>query len=165
MRSGGSPPAATVRNFNAYIERVGTGALLALLELSIVNSPDTNWDYIRTFDASGDHTHVVAIPDHDHAITLPAHNHDPDYGIYADNQYPQGVRVTIDGIDRTVALGGPWAASNAAIDIELNITDYLVNAAGGLRQNHTIVISCASGQGEVEVGVEMLCSIQAIAVS
>jgi hypothetical protein len=39
-----------------------------------------------------------------------------------------------------------------------------VEAAGGLRQNHTIVFGCASGQGEIEVEIDMLLSIQAIAM-
>lgn len=163
---GGSPASPTVRRFNCAIERTGglsdeIGSLL----LDMEPASAANWDYIRTYDASGDHTHGITIPDHDHDITIPAHSHTPSYGIYADTVHPQTVGVMIDGIDRTAALGGPWALSNVAIDLELNITDYLVNASGGLRQNHTIVISCASGRGEVEVGVEMLCAIQAIAVS
>jgi hypothetical protein len=100
-----------------------------------------------TNDASGDHTHTMT------------------YGIFADTVYPAGINVSINGIDRTVALGGPWGTTGATTgDIEVDITTYLVNASGGLRQNHTIEFSCTSGRGEIEAEVASLLTIQAIAV-
>ena len=88
------------------------------------------------------------------------------YGLYADTVYPAGVTISINGIDRTAALGGPWGSTGSSTgDVELDITDYLVNAAGGVRQNHEIVFGCASGQGEVEVEVNNLVTIQPIAVT
>ena len=110
------------------------------------------------------HTHTVTVPDHTHAITMV-------YGLYEDNvgadgsYYPKVISMWIDGIDRSVALGGPWAAaSNTPVDVEFEITSYLVEAAGGLRQNHTVEFRCASWQWDIEVECDLLLTIQAIAV-
>ena len=86
------------------------------------------------------------------------------YGIYQDTLYPTTISVYINGTDRTTALGGPWASGGASVDVELEITDYLAQATGGLRQNHTVQFRCSSGQGEIEAEIDMLVSIQAIAV-
>jgi hypothetical protein len=165
----------TARRFNTLIRRSSGGDLLALLELNIAAaSASTTWQAAKTFTASGDHTHALTISDHTHdlelsdhthSVTVPSHDHTMNYGLFADTIYPQSINVAIDGVDRTAALGGPWAPSNAAVELELDITDYLADAAGGLRQDHTITVSCTSGRGEVEVGCEMLCTIQPIAVS
>lgn len=128
---------------------------------------------LRTFDASGDHSHDVTVPNHSHNVTIPnhthsldipGHNHSMSYGLYADTNYPQGISLSIDSVDVTAALGGPWAPSNAGIDIELDITDYLVNASGGLRQNHTLKFEATGGQGEVVMECDMLVTVQPIAV-
>lgn len=63
--------------------------------------------------------------------------------------YPQGVGIRINGINVTSELGGPWAATNAAIDIELDISNYIRNAIGGLYQIHTVELYCATVYGEV----------------
>ncbi len=66
--------------------------------------------------------------------------------------HPSDITITIDGIDQTSALGGPWASAvNTPIDIELDITSYIVNAAGGLYQQHSIVFGCGSRYGEIGV--------------
>lgn len=67
--------------------------------------------------------------------------------------HPSDITVTIDGVDRTTELGGPWAAGavNTPIEIELDISDYIVNAVGGLYQRHSIVFSCGSRFGEIGV--------------
>lgn len=118
----------------------------------LVTAPPGGRD-IYTFGASGDHTHIV-----------PAHAHDLTYGIYEDSTHPQTISLEINGIDRTVELGGQWALTNVSADVEIDITDFLVNAVGGLQQNHSIVFSCASGQGEIEAEIDLLVSIQAIAI-
>ena len=51
--------------------------------------------------------------------------------------YPQGISIYIDGVDRTTALGGPWAPSNAAVDVTLDISDYIVDLED-IYQTHTI---------------------------
>lgn len=111
----------------------------------------------------GGHSHSVTIPNHTH--TVPNHTHAQAYGISDDSVRPNTVSVWIDGTDRTSALGGPWGGGGSAIDVTLDITEYLVNAAGGLRQKHTVELKCSSGQGEIEATVELYETIQAIALS
>lgn len=67
--------------------------------------------------------------------------------------YPSDVSISIDGVDVTSALGGPWNAGggNAEIDVDVDITDYIINAAGGLYQDHTIVFTCLARSGEVRL--------------
>jgi len=103
-----------------------------------------------TEDSSGDHTHD---------ITLPNHTHELDYGINDDTDYPDSVGIKINGVDRTSALGGPWGIGGTAIDIELDIAEY-IEAEATFQKQHEVEIFCASGQGEVEVDVEMQAIIQ-----
>jgi hypothetical protein len=110
----------------------------------------------------GDHRHTLTISIPNHTHTTPNHTHDIDYGIYDDNLHPQTISVWINGINRTAALGGTWAASNAPVTVELDITEYITGASGGLRQEHEIEIRCASGQGTVETLVEIFEIVQAI---
>lgn len=118
---------------------------------------------LYTFDASGDHTHTV--PSHTHSVTIPAHTHAQQYGIYDDTTYPQNLSIWINGIDRTSELGGPWAPSNAAAEVELDITTYLRDAVGGLRQKHTIEVRCTAGQGTIQAIFDVYEIIQAVQVS
>jgi len=129
---------------------------------------------IFTATQSGDHNHDVSVPSHTHSLTLSNHTHNftladhthaQDYGIFEDSETPENVRIAIDGVDRTSALGGPWAPTGAELNLELDITTYFVNASGGLRQDHTVTVSCDTGQGDVEVGIDMLVSIQPIEVT
>ena len=63
-----------------------------------------------------------------------------------DSHYPAGLSLVINGVDRTVAYGGPWNASptDAAVDVELDITDDIVGAVGGMYQRHSIVFTCTA---------------------
>lgn len=119
-----------------------------------------------TTDEDTNHTHNVSVPSHTHSVDIPSHTHDltAAYGIYQDTEHPTSISIYIDGTNRTTALGGPWATGGSAVEEELEITEYLAEASGGLRQNHTIQFRCSSGQGEIEAEVDMLVSIQAIAV-
>lgn len=69
--------------------------------------------------------------------------------------YPSDVTVTINGVDRSTALGAPSGAwnfggTNAALDVaDLDITDYIVNDAGGVFQTHEIEFSAGTRSGEV----------------
>lgn len=129
------------------------------LTVGIITTADRSDVY--TYDASADHTHTINIPPHTH--TVPALL--IDYGIEDDTQYPNTVKIKIDGVDVTAALGGPWGVGATAIQTTLDITSYLVNAASGLRQRHEIEFSCTGGQGDIEVTVEMATTVQSIAVS
>lgn len=62
--------------------------------------------------------------------------------------YPQQIGIRINSVDRTTALGGTWAATNAAVDFELDISDYIRNASGGLYQIHTVELFCQTVYGE-----------------
>lgn len=106
--------------------------------------------------SSGSHAHSVTLLDHTHPLV---------YGIYEDNVNPDTIRVEINGDDRTALLGGPWATDGSEVEEEIEITDLLLNDSGGLRQLHRIVFSCDDAHGEIEVEVDMLLSIQPIAVS
>lgn len=111
------------------------------------------------------HTHSVTISAHTHTVTIPSHNHTLTYGLYADTTYPQVISLLINSVDVTTEIGGTWAPTNASVEIEVDITSYLVDAVGGLRQNHRIAFSCTTAQGEIEAEVNMLLTIQAISVS
>jgi hypothetical protein len=116
------------------------------------------------------HTHDVSISPHAHDVTYPTHTHDVTaavtvtYGIYQDTVYPTGLNLYINGVNVSEELGGPWDAGGGITNLELDITSFLVGASGGLRQNHVVSVRCASGQGEVEAEVDMLATIQAIAM-
>lgn len=106
------------------------------------------------------HTHNIDLPTHSHEITVPAHGHAMSYGLFEDTVYPQSIRVSINGTDRTAALGGPWATGGGAVDVEKDITPYLNRG-----QDNTVSFSCGSGRGEVTCLVECLLTIQAIVVT
>jgi hypothetical protein len=57
--------------------------------------------------------------------------------------YPEGITLLINGIDVTTDLGGPWGTVSAAVDVELDITNYIVDAIGGLYQDHSFEFRCA----------------------
>ena len=114
------------------------------------------------------HTHDVTIAAHDHSmghthdVTIDSHQHTIDltYGIHEDTEHPQGISITINGTDRTIVLGGTWAPSDAAVDIEIDITEYISRG-----QDNTVVFSCSSGQGELTFLADCLLTIQAIVVT
>ena len=58
--------------------------------------------------------------------------------------YPEDITISINGVDRTSALGGPWGTYNTAIDEELDITEYIVGASGGIYQDHEIEFNCGT---------------------
>lgn len=79
--------------------------------------------------------------------------------------YPSDVSISIDGVDVTAALGGPWnpGGGNAEIDVDVDITNYIKNASGGLYQDHSIVFTCLSRVGQVRLdsGYSSLSNAQA----
>jgi len=119
--------------------------------------------------SGGSHVHDIDIPAHTHTVSIPAHTHTipvllVEFGIEDDTQYPSSVRMEINGVDVTAALGGPWATAGQAIDVTVDITSYLVNASGGLQQRHQVTLSCLGGRGEIEVTVELSTTVQSILV-
>lgn len=72
---------------------------------------------VYTKGDSGPHTHDVTIPDHDHPI---------EYGIYENaSLVATGVKVYVDGIDKTSALGGGtgFTSDQANLDLTQWITE------------------------------------------
>ncbi len=91
-----------------------------------------------------DHTHTVTISAHTHTVTLTDHTHTLSYGVYEQTaSATPGVSISINGVDRTAALGGPWNT-----DQNIDITTYLLDTAGQqpLRQQHVILLSVAAGK-------------------
>lgn len=98
-----------------------------------------------------------------------AHTHDiPEaqltYGITDDNQTPDTISIAFNGTDITGDKGGPWLVGGGAGSFDIILTDEMIDAGGGLRQEHQLTISCTGGRGEVEVLIETIEIIQALAV-
>jgi hypothetical protein len=125
----------------SFLEEDGTNMTLYVPAIAVTDT------HSKTFTTSGTHTHPQV------------------YGISDDSSTPVSISVFVDGVNRTSALGGPWAGAGGTVTFEIDITQYLVNAVGGLRSAHTLEFRCASGQGEIEITVELYETIQAIAVT
>ena len=93
-----------------------------------------------TSGAEGSHTHTVSA----HTHTVGDHTHALTYGIYeASSPSSPSINITINGTNRTVALGGAW--NTVGSEVTVDITAYLQNGATELplQQSNTIVISSA----------------------
>ncbi|PLR99653.1 phage tail protein [Bacillus sp. T33-2] len=62
------------------------------------------------------HTHDVSIPNHTHDVSIPNHSHPILHGIYTSTS-AYGVGIIINGIERTLALGGKFYTDEQNIDI------------------------------------------------
>ena len=85
-----------------------------------------------------------------------------DYGLHTDTATPSGMRVYINDVDYTTALGGSWFPSGGSNTVELDITSAILDFT--LQQEHLIEIRCTGGQGTVEAQIEVYETIQAIDV-
>ena len=115
-----------------------------------------------TYSAQSDHSHTVI--DHTHTVTsttsatesththtVSAHTHSLTFGIYEGSgpTAAADVTVTINGVSRTVALGGPFDTDF----LDKDITLYLVDGNGlPLQQRNTIVF----GANEL-LDLEIVC--------
>lgn len=91
------------------------------------------------------HTHTMS-----HTHTVPGHGHATTLGI-SEGGTASSLRFYIDGVDRSVVLGGPWGA--AAV---FDITPYLLNVRGEpILGAHPIQITSAT-VGAVEVWFDWL---------
>lgn len=100
------------------------------------SNPGDPHNHIFATDSGGNHTHSFATdnetahthgishthstPNHQH--TIPSHTHGLTLGI-SEGGSPANVRLYIDNVDRSAALGGPWGAA-----AEVDITQYLVDS-------------------------------------
>lgn len=117
--------------------------------VTTVNFPDitqteTNHTHSVTATTSGAET--------SHTHTVSAHTHGLTYGIFVgSNPVDPDITVNINGVDRTVALGGPFNTVNS--EFTLDITQYLQSGSTEQpnRATNTIVF-----------GTDVLCDIEAI---
>jgi hypothetical protein len=68
--------------------------------------------------------------------------------------YPSDVSLWVNGVDVSASLGGPWNVGgiNAALDIQdLDITQYILDAVGGIYQGHRVEVQCLGRVGEVRL--------------
>lgn len=65
------------------------------------------------------------------------------YGVQEHDYYPHELSISINGVDRTSALSGPFGAYTSSLDTELDITEYITGATGGIYQDHTVEFSAA----------------------
>lgn len=72
--------------------------------------------------SDGSHSHTINL-NHSHGINI-NHNHDLEYGVYQGSA-PTNLRIFINGVDRTSALGG--TRSGVMTTPELNITPYITS--------------------------------------
>ena len=130
-------------------------------------STSVSHSHPATVSTSETHSHPATVSTsetHSHPATTSSeessHTHGMTYGFFDDTNHPQVISVSINGTDRTTALGGPWAPTNAAVSVEVDITGYINRG-----QVNTIVFSCTTGQGEIEFLADCLLTIQAITIS
>lgn len=111
---------------------------------------------IASADGTGFHTH--------------SHSTDPDD---AENVFVTIIRLRVglisgsgSPVDLTAMLGGPWAGGvQVHIDEEVDITEFLRNAPGGLKQKHWLRWSCDIGQGNIEVTTKLVMTVQSVIAS
>jgi len=97
---------------------ISNGSLLALAGGGYVQysafsgSTHVHWLYnhYHNYYANG-HSHNMP-----HTHTTPNHVHPIDYGIY-ESTSATGVTIKINGVERTIALGGPFSVDQASLDI------------------------------------------------
>lgn len=144
---------ATGLAYGFYVGRNGTEAGSGKFE-SYLTTPHTHDVDGQTSSSESSHTHTV--PSHTHTVS--DHTHPMTYGIYlGPAASTPAFTITINGVDRTAALGGPWNG-----DISVDITPYLVDANGHvLRQNNSIVIG-SSQLCDVEMTVRSLVSASSV---
>lgn len=84
---------------------ISSAGSFANIGIGVPNS----YNDIYTYEASDNHYHTVS-------INIPNHTHPINYGIFYDTT-PSSVGITINGINRTSELGGPWNNDKDSIDI------------------------------------------------
>lgn len=78
-----------------------------------------------------------------------------DFDLITSSQYPSGISVFVNSVDVTsqvsdidTAAVGPFnAGSNTQTDNRIDISDFILNAAGGIYRNHIIELHCEARLG------------------
>lgn len=63
--------------------------------------------------------------------------------------HPNELRLLVNGVDITTEVGGPWGDGTTVIDESIDITQYILEAVGGLYQVHTIEFHASPRNGSV----------------
>lgn len=106
------------------------------------------------FHTTPDHTHPIhthTTPNHDHPAhdhTVPGHGHNLTLGI-SEGGTAAGIRIFVDNVDRSAALGGPWSAA-ASFDIKQYLIDVRMKPVAGA---HPIKFTVTS-LGAIEVWMD-----------
>jgi hypothetical protein len=80
------------------------------------------------------------------------------YEIQRDTLRPAGISISVNGVSIASGIG----ATDADLDASYNVTDALNGRSGGVQGVHTISLTCASGQGEVVMYLDILELIVAV---
>lgn len=104
----------------------------------------THTHSVTTGGVSATHSHSVTTANHSHTVTVTnnaVNSGSTGSGGFTASTRPAGVTVTIDGTDRTSALGGAFGTSGSDWDEQsLNVLAY-INSVGW----HTILLGCTTG--------------------
>jgi hypothetical protein len=122
-----------------------------------------------------EHYHNVSLPSHSHSVSgqtttaatphshsVADHTHALVYGIY-ESTLPstKQIRILINGVDRTSALGGPWDAT----ELNLDITQFLqTQFLTPVQQNNQIElrVGAAGARFDVEVTVRSIITMSSV---
>lgn len=111
-----------------------------------LSSESTHTHSLTGNTTANESTHTHTTPNHQHTIN--GHTHTLTLAI-AEGGSSTGLHLWIDGVDRTTALGGPWAATTTE-----NITEYLLDSVGRpVTGAHTIEIT-STAIGSIEANFD-----------
>ncbi len=160
------PAGATYQRYNTYDSAAGLPGTPQQFDISILSgtlgytgAPLAGAGGSATVSvAPAAHTHDVTIPDHTHGVTIGTHTHDISGHTHtitlsiSETGMANNLHLWIDGVDRTVLLGGPWTAATDIVLTQnqlqaVGLTDVRLNPVTG---GHVIkVTSTAAGAVEV----------------
>src|SRR5690606_18210706 len=126
--------------------------------------PNADWAYYQTKDGSSDgsNSKTIEIP-----VVVPTnatdlwtfegsgdHTHDTEFSeVQQDNLKPSDLDITVNGVSVATGLF-PDDGGDEYVDtdiVEIDITDEVLNKAGGFRAWHTMVIDCGADRGDISV--------------
>jgi hypothetical protein len=87
----------------------------------------------------------------------PGHTHPVTYGVYRDAAFPGNLTIRVNGTEITVDefdLSSPVGTTASSYEATFDITDLIVNKAGGFQAVHDIEITCGDGRGRVKVSID-----------
>lgn len=171
----------TTRHFLSDIESIGLTSSAhrhTLFEVETDSGATGNYKYVKFYNESGGihrfRLEEVNDPGTSYTTTWEkdddpywgggGHIHGVGYGLNEDSLYPNNILVSINGVDRTSALGGPFGSAVAKTTFELDITPYILGEST-LYKTHTIDFQAVLGRGEIEVQVEVYADNQTVGIS